>query len=321
MTARALVCGRNQCRRVPGSKLLQNSQRSGLIYALCGFALLSVGDVLVKSMAGAWPGTAIGALRYVFGAIGLGIILLVREGTDGFKFPRLRWQVLRGFSVAMSAMAFFSAVHLMPIGEATAISFTSPMITAILAAVLLSEPMRRETWIATIVAFSGVLVILRPNLALLGPVAMLPVLAATGMALLMVANRKVAGTGTALSMQFNVAVIGAVFLCLGTTAGHFSGVHFFEVPALPLSVLGKCAIIAVTASLAHAFIYIATTKAGPAAIAPMTYVQLLMAGSFGWLLFGERPDIVSAAGALVIVGAGLYLWRSGKPPSEPAMTD
>jgi drug/metabolite transporter (DMT)-like permease len=292
-----------------------------LLFALGGFALLSVGDVLVKSMAGAWPGTAIGALRYVFGAVGLGVILLLREGPSGFAFPRLRWQVLRGFSVAMSAMAFFSAVHLMPIGEATAISFTSPMITAILAAVLLSEPMRRETWIATIIAFTGVLVILRPNLSLLGPVALLPVIAATGMALLMVANRKVSGMGSALSMQFNVALIGAVFLCLGTAAGHFSGVHFFEVPPLPLSVLIKCAVIAVTASTAHACIYVATTKAGPAAIAPMTYVQLLMAGGLGWLLFGERPDLVSVGGAIVIVGAGLYLWRAGRPPSEPAMTD
>lgn len=292
-----------------------------MLFALGGFALLSVGDVLVKSMAGAWPGTAIGALRYIFGAVGLGVILLVREGPSGFSFPRLRWQVLRGFSVAMSAMAFFSAVHLMPIGEATAISFTSPMITAILAAVILSEPMRRETWIATIIAFAGVLVILRPNLSLLGPVALLPVIAATGMALLMVANRKVAGMGSALSMQFNVALIGAVSLCLGTAAGHLSGVHFFEVPPLPLPVLVKCAIIAVTASTAHACIYVATTKAGPAAIAPMTYVQLLMAGGFGWLLFGERPDIVSVGGAIVIVGAGLYLWRAGRPPSEPVMTD
>ncbi|MBF9149904.1 DMT family transporter [Novosphingobium sp. 1Y9A] len=300
---------------------MQESHRSGLLFALGGFALLSVGDVLVKSMAGAWPGTAIGALRYVFGAAGLGLILLIREGPKGFAFPKLRWQVLRGFSVAMSAMSFFSAVHLMPIGEATAISFTSPMITAILAALLLGEPMRRETWIATIVAFSGVLIILRPNLALLGPVALLPVVAATGMASLMVANRKVAGTGSALSMQFNVALIGAVFLCIGTAAGHFSGVHFFAVPALPTSVLIKSAIIAVSASCAHALIYLATTRAGAASIAPMTYVQLLMAGTFGWALFGERPDIVAAAGALIIVGAGLYLWRSGRPPSEPAMTD
>lgn len=298
---------------------MQDSHRSGLLFALGGFALLSVGDVLVKSMAGAWPGTAIAALRYVFGAIGLGAILLWREGPRGFAFPKLGWQILRGGSVAMSAMTSFTAFHLMPIGEATAISFTSPMLTAFLAAAVLKEPMRRQTWIATLVAFFGVLVILRPNLALLGPVALLPVLAAAGMALLMVANRKVMGTGTALSMQFNVALIGAIFLCIGAVLGHFSGVALFAVPPMPTSVLIKAAIISVTASCAHALLYLAAMRAGAASIAPMTYVQLILAGTFGWALFGERPDLLAAVGALVIVAAGLYLWRASRAVSTPAI--
>lgn len=292
---------------------MAHSERSGLVFALAGFALLSMGDVVVKSMAGQWPGTAIGALRYVIGAIGLGVVLLVREGRAGFSFPRLRWQILRGFSVAMSAVTGFTAIHLMPISEATAISFTSPMITALLAALLLAEPLRKETLIASFVAFGGVLLILRPNFALLGPVALLPVIAATGMALLIIANRKVAGLGSALSMQFNVAAIGAAFLVVFASAGHFSALALFAIPDLPMSVLLKSGVIAVSATLAHACIYLATTRTGAAAIAPMTYVQLLLAGCFGWIFFDEHPDLMAAIGAVIIVGAGLYLWRSGRP--------
>lgn len=292
---------------------MQDNHRSGLIFALGGFALLSLGDIVVKGMAGLWPGTAIAALRYVVGAVGLGVILFLREGRAGFRFPRLRWQMLRGGSVAVSAVTGFTAFHLMPLSEATAISFTSPMITALLASVLLAEPLRRETLIASLVAFAGVLLIMRPNFALLGPVALLPVIAATGMALLIIANRKVAGEGSMLSMQFNVAAIGAVVLLIAAIAGHFSGLPLFTVPPLPMIVLVKSAGIAVSASLAHSLIYLATTRAGAAAIAPMTYVQLLLAGCAGWVLFGERPDLVTVIGALVIVGAGLYLWRAGRP--------
>lgn len=298
-----------------------NHYKSALLLALIGFALLSVGDALVKSMAGTWPGIAIGALRYVFGAIGLGVALLLREGAAGFRFPHLRWQIVRGVSVAMSAMAFFTAVQVMPIGEATAISFTSPMITALLAALILRDPMRKETWMASGVAFVGVLVILRPNFLLLGPAALLPVIAATGMAMLMIANRKVAGKASALSMQFNVALIGAVCLVTATVAGHLGGLGFMQLSIPPVSVVLKSVVIAITASTAHMLIYLATTRAGPAAIAPMTYVQLLMAGMFGWVLFGEHPDLAAATGSLVIVAAGLYLWRSGRAPPEPAMTD
>lgn len=178
-----------------------------MVFALGGFAMLSLGDVVVKSMAGLWPGSAIAAVRYVIGAIGLGVILYQREGRAGFAFPHLRWQVLRGCSVALSALAGFTALHLMPIGEFTAISFTSPMLTALLAAVLLGERLRRETLVASLVAFSGVLIILRPNFAILGLVALLPVLAAMGMAFLIIANRKVSGSGSALAMQFTVAAV------------------------------------------------------------------------------------------------------------------
>lgn len=300
---------------------LQDNHRSALAFALFGFALLSVGDAMVKSMAGMWPGTGIAALRYLLGTIGLGIVLFVREGRPGFAFPRFRWHVLRGFGVAVSAVSFFSAVQLMPIGEATAISFTSPMITALLAAVVLSEPLRRETWIASATAFIGVLIILRPNFGVLGWAALLPMISACGMAFLMIANRKVAGTGSALAMQFNVALIGTIFLMAATLAGHFSGLPFFAVTAPSPIVVAKCAFMAVSATLAHAALYLATTRADAATIAPMTYVQLIMAGMFGWVLFGERPDAVAMLGAGVIVAAGLYLWRSGKAPSGPVMTD
>lgn len=304
-----------------GNQILINSHRSALVFALLAFALLSVGDAVVKSMAGMWPGTAISALRYLLGAIGLGGGLFAREGVAGFSFPKLRWQLLRGLSVSISAVAFFSALQLMPIGEATAISFTSPMITALLAALILKEPLRRETWVASAVAFAGVLIILRPNFGLLGWVALLPVLAATGMAFLMIANRKVAGTGSALAMQFNVASIGAICLFFSAILGHYSGFAFFAVAIPSVTVIAKCALIAVTATTAHACLFIATTRADASAIAPMTYVQLLLAGGFGWILFGERPDALALLGSAVIVSAGMYLWWSGKSPPEPPLTD
>ncbi|MEO0033376.1 MAG: hypothetical protein RIS94_3134 [Pseudomonadota bacterium] len=300
---------------------MKSAERTGLLFALAGFAMISIGDAIVKSMTGMWPGPAMAALRYLVGTVGLGAILLHCEGLRGFGFPGFRWQVLRGFGVAMSAMAFFTALQLMPIAEATSISFTSPMITGLLAMVLLGEPARRSTWIASAVAFAGVLIVLRPNFAVIGPAALLPLVSATGMALLMIGNRAVAGRASALSMQFNVAVLGLVFMALFTLAGHFSGIPRLHVGWPQASVVLRCSIIACSASVAHALIYLATTRAGAATIAPMTYVQLLMAGLFGWFLFAERPDAMALMGATIIVGAGLYLWRAGRMTDEPQGTD
>lgn len=300
---------------------MKTNERTALLLALAGFAMLSIGDAVVKSMTGMWPGLAIASLRYVIGTIGLGTVLMVREGKAGFGLPRLRWQLLRGFGVALSAMAFFTALMLIPIAEATAISFTSPMITGLFAMVLLREPMRRQGWIASAVAFAGVLIVLRPNFAAIGVAAFLPLLSAVGMALLMIGNRAVAGRASALAMQFSVALLATGLLCGAFLIGNLSGIEVLQVGWPHWSVVLRCAIVATSASCAHALVYLATTRAGAATIAPMTYVQLLMAGVIGWVFFGERPDAMSLLGAAIIVAAGLYLWRSGRGPSEPAMTD
>ena len=128
-----------------------------MLFALVGFASLSIGDGIIKSIAGEWPGTAVAALRYSFGAIGLATILFLKEGRAGFRLPMWKAQVARGFFVAMATVCFFSAIFLMPLAEATAIQFTSPMLTGLLSALLLKERASKRIWIATVVAFAGVL--------------------------------------------------------------------------------------------------------------------------------------------------------------------
>ena len=300
---------------------MRHHDRSGLLFALCGFALLSVGDSVVKSMAGQWPAPAIAALRYLLGMIGLGGLLALREGRAGFVLPRPKWQVLRGFGVAFASMSFFASLAVMPIAAATSITFTSPMLTALLAAIILGEPMRRQTWIASIAAFIGVVIVLRPNFAALGLSAFLPLGSAIGMSLLMIANRAVAGRASALSMQFSVAAVATVFLALAVTAGQLSGIPRLHVGVPHWTVLARIALVAVSASGAHALIYMATTRAGAATIAPMTYVQLLGAGTLGWVVFHEVPDAMALLGATIIVSAGLYLWRASRPSAVPVGTE
>ena len=76
--------------------MTSSSARSGLLYALCGFALLSIGDAVIKSIAGAWPGTAVAALRYSIGAIGLGALLLLKEGRQGFCYAHAQIAAVTG---------------------------------------------------------------------------------------------------------------------------------------------------------------------------------------------------------------------------------
>ena len=284
--------------------------RAGLLYALAGFALLSLGDAVVKSMAGEWPPTAIAALRYVLGAAGLSAVLYAREGAAGFRLVRPRLQLIRGAAVAVATVSFFGSLFLMSLAEATTIIFVSPMITGLLAPLILKERAGRATWIASAIAFAGVLLVLRPNIAELGAPALLPLLVALAMSALFMANRASAGRASALAMQAWLALIAAPILIVIAAVGHWSGFAPLVVAAPSLEVVAKCAFVAVSASSGHWLIYLGTTRAGAASIAPMTYVQLVVATGLGWWWFADRPDAATMAGAAVIVGAGLYLWHA-----------
>jgi len=299
-----------------GGRVTQNA-RFALILALCGFSILSVGDAVVKTMAGDWPGPAVSALRYSFGAIGLFIIVGAIEGRSGYRIPRPWLQVGRGAAVAFATYCFFMAVMALPLADATAIQFTSPMLTGLLSALVLGERAPKAVWGATALAFIGVLIVLRPNLLALGPAAFWPLGAAFGMAWLMILNRKAAGLASALSMQLLVAAMAAPLLIVAAILSHWSGIPAFRVPPPSLEVIAKCALVAFTATSGHILIYLATVRLSAAVVAPMTYVQLIVAAALGWAWFGNAPDAVMLGGAALIVAGGLWLWRSQKPAVVP----
>jgi len=297
-------------------------ERAGLLWVLAGFCTLSIGDAIVKGMVGMWPAPAMAATRYIVGTIGLAILFGRREGWAALKLPIAPLQWLRGVAISCSAVGMFLAVWIMPLAEATTIAFTQPMITAVLAIVFLRERSHVSTWIATLIAFVGVVIVLRPNFQEVGWGALLPLVGASGMAVTIIANRKVAGTAGVLAMQYYMSVTAMIFLVAVTVAGHFSGVPRFELHWPHWSVIARCAFIGVSATFAQWFIYMGTVKAGAGTVAPMTYGQLLMAVTFGWVFFGEHPGPIALLGAAIIVGAGLFLWwdtrrRSLKITPEP----
>jgi drug/metabolite transporter (DMT)-like permease len=222
--------------------------------------------------------------------------------------------------MSTSAVGMFFAVWIMPLAEATTIVFTQPMITAVLATFVLNEKPRLSTWIATLLAFGGVFLVLRPNFDSAGWGVLLPVLSAAGMAVAIIAKRKAQGRASVLAMQYYMSVTALVFLLFATAAAHFSGIERFVVHVPAWSVVARCALIGLTATLAQWLIFMGTVKAGAGTIAPMTYGQLLMASVFGAVFFGETPQPTALLGAAVIIGAGLFLWWKGRAP-EPAKPD
>jgi drug/metabolite transporter (DMT)-like permease len=140
------------------------------------------------------------------------------------------------------------------------------------------------------------------------------------MAVTIIANRAVTGRASILAMQYYMSITAMIFLLFASAAGHFSGVDKFALSWPHWSVIARCALIGITATLAQWLIFMGTVKAGAGTVAPMTYGQLLMATVLGLIFFGDAPDATALLGAAIIIGAGLFLWWCGRAP-EPAKPD
>lgn len=289
-------------------------ERSGLAYAVAGFAVLSLGDAVVKSMANAWPAYAVAALRFGCAALVLSAILLRSEGPRAFVPTNLPLQMGRGACVAFASVCFFSAIYIMPLAEAMAIAFLAPILTQILAGLILGEEVKPKVYMVSVAALVGVAIILRPNLAELGWGALLPLVSAVFFALLMISNRASAGQGSALSMQVFVAAFSVPILAAACVAAKMSGLPELDFGWPSWDIAARCALVAATASAAHWLVYIGTSRAGAAQVAPAIYVQMLIAVLLGWIFFDDVPDLYTLLGAGLIIAAGLYLWRDGLKP-------
>ena len=295
----------------PSSPAADNSAVAGLAYAMLGFVILACGDAVIKSMAGQWPPYAVAALRFSIGALGLSALLWRSEGRAAFAPARPWVQAGRGACLALASLCFFSAVYIMPLAEAMAIAFLSPVLVQVFAGLFLGERVSPRIYGLSLVALAGVAIILRPNLSLLGWGALLPLVSAVFFALLMVFNRMSAGAGSALAAQVFVAAAAAPILLVACLGVKLSGIEALDFTWPSWDVAARCALVAVTASTAHWLVYIGTAKAGAARVAPAIYVQMLVAVTLGWVFFGDAPDLWTIVGAALIIAAGLLVWREG----------
>ena len=283
---------------------------SGVTLALIAFCGFPISDAFMKSMAGEWPAAALVAIRFAMGAAGLSILLWKREGASGFKVNRPWLHVARGFVMALAAASFISAIFIMPLADAVAISFVSPIITALLSSWFLKEKMRPVTWLVTVIAFAGVLVMLRPNVAAFGLSALLPLVAAASMAVVMILNRMVSGQRSVVAAQFYGAFWTTFFMIIIAVTGHFLFPVMEIVGAPSMRMLFLCATVAVLNTGCHLLLYVATMRATAAAIAPVVYSQLVMSSLISVYIFGDKMDPLAMVGGALIILSGLIMWRS-----------
>lgn len=247
--------------------------------------------------------------RYSLHLLLMLIFLLPTRRQRLYSTQRPGWQLLRASLLLCVTTLVMAALHLLPLAEATALSFIAPSIIALLAGPCLKEKVGLRQWLALAVGFIGVLLIARPG----GSLTLSGVLFALGGALCysvyQILTRHLSSTEDSLTMLFYTALVGTVATSLALP-------WIWQGP-LPVGwQIPQVLLLGVLGGLGHFLLIRALRLVPVSSLSPFLYLQLVFATSLGWLIFDQWPDRWSLLGMAVIVGSGLMLVLR-RPKTKP----
>ena len=316
-----------------GSAEAQNNPTVGIVFILLGMFCISINDMLIKHLSGAYP---LHQMVFVRSAIGILFSLLMVQFEGGFAILRTRTpglHLLRGLLVVIANMCFFTALAVIPLADATALFFAAPLFITVLSIPFLGEKVGARRIAAVIVGFAGVLIMLRPGGAQQGTapdtlVLLLPVVGALAYAMMQVLTRRLGISSKASAMAVYIqGTFILVSLGFWLVAGDGRFAAGTENPSIEfllrawrwpeagdrLLFLFLGALSAVVGySLSQAY-----RSADAATVAPFEYVALPLAMMWGWLVWGDLPGIQVALGIALIIGSGLYVFLRERKRSRP----
>jgi drug/metabolite transporter (DMT)-like permease len=240
------------------------------------------------------------------------------ELASSFRGSHVRDHARRGFFGSVGMFSGFTALILLPLADATALSYAAPLFTVVLAALILKEHVRLYRWTAVAIGFFGVLIMLTPHwtaathpggmsdLRVIG--AAFGILGAVCSGFATIETRKLTERHTTGSIVTYFMMLTTLIGLLTIVGGLFDPTHAWKMPNLrdgallvAMGVMGGIGQITLTQSFRYADASI---------IAPFDYVSMIWAVAVGWLLFGELPAAMVLAGSSIVVMAGiLVIWR------------
>jgi Integral membrane protein DUF6. len=265
----------------------------GLLFLICLDACGKLlGEMGVPVAASTWS-------RY-FGHFLLVLMLVYpHQGLAALRpqHPRLQWA--RGLMMVVITLLYFAALKLMPFAEATAIFFLTPIFTTVMTMQLLHERPGGWTWVAIVLGFFGVLVVLRPGTSLPWQGVLLVLAAALANAGYQTMTRasSAQGRSEAIAVQLIYSALpGALLMSL--TAPWWLGRDWLA--AMTVTGWLVFAATGVLGAAGHWLLIRAYSLVPANVVTPWAYLQLLFSIVLGMLVFGTVPDAVTLLGMAVI---------------------
>ncbi|MFN0000843.1 MAG: DMT family transporter [Betaproteobacteria bacterium] len=265
------------------------------VTTLCFSALDTTAKWLVLSL----PVFQVVWLRFLTHSL-LGLALLApRYGMRLVRVQQPKLQALRALMLAVLTGLNFWALRYLQLDVTAAIQFSVPIMIALISARWLGERLDARSWIAIVLGFGGVLLIVRPGSQAFHPAIVLSILNAVLYAAFNLLTRRLAATELPAATQL-LSAIGATVLLTPL------GLLQWKTPEDWLSWMLVLS-MGLVGGLGHLMVAQAHRYASAAVLAPFLYQQIVYMGLLGWLVFGHVPDLAVVSGAAIVTFSGLYL--------------
>jgi drug/metabolite transporter (DMT)-like permease len=269
----------------------------GIALLLASTVFLGTSDATSKYLSKTLPSIEIAWIRFLIFAVIMIPAMVPLSPVFALRTRRPLLQLTRGVALLGSSVLFITGLRFLPIAEASATSFVSPLFVTGLSIIFLGEKVGMRRWLATAVGLAGVLIVLRPGTSAFHPAAFFPVVSSFAWASCLIMTRLMSGQERAMVTMTYSSIVGLAILC--------ALVPFVWVTPTWHDILFGT-IIGLASTAGQWIVVLAFRYADASVLAPFSYIQLLWATLLGFVIFGEVPDIWTVTGAVFIVGSGLY---------------
>lgn len=271
---------------------------SGIAAMVLAMFLLPLVDGLSKLLSITYSAEQITWARNAVHAMVILPLCLWQWRNDGLQFSRSWLHLLRGVAFVLMTLSYIVALSYMPLADALAIVFLFPLLVVVLSAALLGEQVGRVRWLAVLLGFLGVCLVIRPGWITWNTGWVFALIAALMTTLYVLLTRRMATANSALVLLLIPGLSGA-FLLLPLLPA------VWVTPALGDGIIMVS--IGLLAAMVHLLIIVAYARAEASLIAPLAYLQIVMGVVVGFTLFADLPDAWGGLGLLIVIANGVLL--------------
>jgi drug/metabolite transporter (DMT)-like permease len=272
--------------------------RRGIIYVVASIFVFALTNALIKWLVVRYSVVEVIVFRSSFALVPCLYLIATRGGVLTLRTKRLHQHVTRSVLQFVSMICIFTAFGLMPLADATAITFASPLFLTMLSIPLLGEQVGVYRWSAVIVGFAGVLIMVQPGPGLLQSGALFPLANALINACVTIAIRRMTLTEASTTLVFYQTLVTGL-IGLGLLPFFWLTPDLFD-----LALFSATGLLSGIAQ----FWWMQGCRFVPAAVAaPFSYTSMIWSLALGYLVWSDVPSTAVLVGAAIVIASGLYI--------------